>query len=1031
MKKIILILSLFLAPFVFFAQDISSNLILHYNFEDLSSGQVPDLTSITGNGTLVRNAKIENGLLDLTNSQGANKTNSNALKLPDNFTQHIVDFTVSTWVKIANPASWGRIFDFGNGSDANYIFLGNNRLGIKNNSGTEQSLLMSSGIPKNEWTHVAVTYQYNNSTAKATAILYKDGVNVGTKTDMTYTLQGLGTTAHNHIGKSQFSADPGLDGYLKDFRIYDRALSAGDVAALSATVAGTKLSVTDSQLALNYYNNEYQLLIFPNGSNETIEFDVPEGIQMSPSSLPNTGGKVLVSSPGHLNGAYTIKVQQGTDETDIAVTGDFPKGFLPQQGIDTLTVDGAWCWFADPRAIYHKGEKEQTYFAWVTRDGHIEIASYDHETGAYNEYRIWENFQADDHANPSMLIRDDGRIIIFMAAHFGAKIYRFISTNPEDITAWGSVHSFSNTVTYPYPFQVGDSICVFYRGGSDWHPRLSVSTDNGQTFDDGRLFISGGGQRPYTRYFQGNDGSIHVAVTTGHPRNESSNKIHYCRFKGNKVYRANGTLIKDVTNSPVDLSQLEVVYDASAGKGWIWDIALEPETGYPIMVYASFPSDTDHRYHYARWNGTSWDNTQLTKAGRWFPQTPVGANEPEPNYSGGIILDTDNPSTVYLSKEVQGTFEIFKYTTEDKGQTWSEQALTWNTPSHLVNVRPVVPRNHAKGFFDVIWMRGTYVFYANQQYNTALVFPEMEKINTLTALELDSEKIHMFPHETTSLTLKYIPFFTAFRDVVWESSNESVATVVDGKITAVAPGITTISAVGVGGVSVSCEVQVLEVLSFFDFGTASSPLAQGAIRISEQTRWNTSASYGWMGEVASRDRGAAWNDEIRDFNMSGVPVVFRVKVDNGDYIITLKQGDTAYMHDKMTVKVNGEVVLHEITSQSGQLLTNSFAASTQTGYFDFEFSRHGEDLNWVVNSLRISPVENTNVATKNVNIDTFNHPDTHVSVFDVSGRFIFQSQLRGKQIHTLLTEKKLLSGVYIINMSYDDRQLKTKYILQF
>jgi len=701
---------------------------------------------------------------------------------------------------------------------------------------------------------------------------------------------------------------------------------------------------------------------------------------------------------------------------------------LAQKGMDTLTVDGAWCWFAEPRAIYYKGAKEQTYFSWVTRDGHIEVASYNHETGTFSQYRIWENFQTDDHANPTLLIRNDGRIIIFMAAHFGARIYRFISTNPEDITAWGSSYGFSNTVTYPYPFQVGDSICVFYRGGDDWHPRLSVSTDNGQTFDNGRLFISGGGQRPYTRYFQGSDGSIHVAVTTGHPRNEPSNKIHYCRFKGNKVYRANGTLIKDVTSSPVDLSQLEVVYDASIGKGWIWDIALEPETGYPVMVYASFPTDTDHRYHYARWNGTSWDNTQMTEAGRWFPQTPSGKSEPEPNYSGGIILDPDNPSIVYLSKQVNNTFEIFKYFTEDKGQTWLEQALTRNTPGHLVNVRPIVPRNHKKGFFDVVWMRGTYVFYADQQYNTSLVFPKMERIDELSALELDKEEICMFPLETESLMLKYVPFFTAYRDVTWSSTDESVATVKDGKITAVSPGSATITATGHGGVSVSCEVKVMEVLLFFDFGTGSSPLAQGAIRVSEQTRWTTDASYGWMGDVATRDRGDAWNDELRDFNMSGVPVTFRVKIDNGDYIVTLRQGDISYMHDKMTVKVNGEIMLDQITSNKGQLLTSQFTVSTQTGYLDFEFSRYGEDLNWVINSLRISPAD-IDVATKQVILNAFCHPETLVSVLDISGRFVFQSKLNGKHIDTLLTEKNLLPGVYIISLIHENKQLRIKHIL--
>lgn len=134
------------------------------------------------------------------------------------------------------------------------------------------------------------------------------------------------------------------------------------------------------------------------------------------------------------------------------------------------------------------------------------------------------------------------------------------------------------------------------------------------------------------------------------------------------------------------------------------------------------------------------------------------------------------------------------------------------------------------------------------------------------------------------------------------------------------------------------------------------------------------------------------------------------------------------MHDKMTVKVNGEIVLDQITSNKGQLLTNQFTVSTQTGYLDFEFSRHGEDLNWVVNSLRISPAD-MDVATKQVILNAFGHPDTLVSVLDISGRFVFQSKLNGKHIDTLLTEKNLLPGVYIISLTHENKQLRIKHIL--
>jgi hypothetical protein len=161
------------------------------------------------------------------------------------------------------------------------------------------------------------------------------------------------------------------------------------------------------------------------------------------------------------------------------------------------------------------------------------------------------------------------------------------------------------------------------------------------------------------------------------------------------------------------------VYDASEGKGWIWDITVDRDN-HPVMVFASFPSDVDHRYHYARWTGTEWYLTELTGAGRWFPQTPAGTVEREPNYSGGITLDYDDPSVVYLSRQMKGVFEVFRYSTRDKGVTWDSTALTWDTPAGLVNVRPVVPRHHRHGIFDLIWMRGTYVHYTD--FHTSLLY---------------------------------------------------------------------------------------------------------------------------------------------------------------------------------------------------------------------------------------------------------------------------------------------------------------------
>ena len=53
------------------------------------------------------------------------------------------------------------------------------------------------------------------------------------------------------------------------------------------------------------------------------------------------------------------------------VASSLSKGMSKVDRIDTLDKDGAWCWFADPRALYYRGKKEQTYFSWVTSTGDI------------------------------------------------------------------------------------------------------------------------------------------------------------------------------------------------------------------------------------------------------------------------------------------------------------------------------------------------------------------------------------------------------------------------------------------------------------------------------------------------------------------------------------------------------------------------------------------------------------------------------------------------------------------------------------
>ena len=46
----------------------------------------------------------------------------------------------------------------------------------------------------------------------------------------------------------------------------------------------------------------------------------------------------------------------------------------------SMTFNGSWCWFSDPRAVYYEGNHKRTYSGWIDNYGDVHIAFYDHET---------------------------------------------------------------------------------------------------------------------------------------------------------------------------------------------------------------------------------------------------------------------------------------------------------------------------------------------------------------------------------------------------------------------------------------------------------------------------------------------------------------------------------------------------------------------------------------------------------------------------------------------------------------------------
>jgi BNR repeat-containing family member/PKD domain/Concanavalin A-like lectin/glucanases superfamily len=370
--------------------------------------------------------------------------------------------------------------------------------------------------------------------------------------------------------------------------------------------------------------------------------------------------------------------------------------------------DGAWSWFGDPRAITHDG---MTYVGWVDREGDIKVSSYDHVTGERVTAQLAARLNRDDHANPSIHVRPDGRLVVFYSRHVGPAMHLRVSTSPGDVSSWGAPQTvLTNTsgvygYTYPNPIRLEaeNRTYLFWRGGN-YNPTYAVQDDGSSSWSTSRNFIVMPGERPYAKYAESGGNTIHVAYTNAHPNEFASVNLHYVRIRGGVIERANGDDVGSLGGAPIHPTSGDVVFDQTE-PCWVHDVAAD-SSGNPVIVFASFPSAADHRYWYARWTGSAWVRHQITAAGGTFRE-----DGGSPYYSGGLTLDHDDPSRVYLSRQDGAGFRVETWTTADGGATWSSAPVAANGK----NVRPVSPRGFSafSGDLSVVWMNGSYPNYVD------------------------------------------------------------------------------------------------------------------------------------------------------------------------------------------------------------------------------------------------------------------------------------------------------------------------------
>ena len=383
--------------------------------------------------------------------------------------------------------------------------------------------------------------------------------------------------------------------------------------------------------------------------------------------------------------------------------------------------DGAWCWFQDPRAVRYVGAYDKIYYGYVARNGDIKIDSYN-DNGHKDTFTLHPALDINDHAAPALLITHDGSISVFYSKHNANTMYYRTSINPEDIAAFRDEMLFTGgglQVCYPNPIQLSGedgSVYLFYRkrtGESPTLERASYRVSRDSKHFGAEQDVIDVGNRTYCKVVSNGTDKIHFCVTKSDDAPMTHKHVYYCYYHRGSYYKANGTRIN--ADLPLREGDLEKVYDSDVSgnyQAWVWDIALDQDDN-PCIAFATFVSDTDHRYNYARWTGSAWDVHEIARAGGCLYTA-------EPHYSGGITMDKEDPSIVYLSRIVSSQWEIQKFKTIDGGKSWEKPVnITFDSPKK--NIRPAAVRNHPSRF-PVIWMSGDYTAYTD--YATTIATKE-------------------------------------------------------------------------------------------------------------------------------------------------------------------------------------------------------------------------------------------------------------------------------------------------------------------
>jgi hypothetical protein len=367
---------------------------------------------------------------------------------------------------------------------------------------------------------------------------------------------------------------------------------------------------------------------------------------------------------------------------------------------------GGTCWFNGPCAVRNP-TTAQTYIGYVNgTNGDVCARTVDDTTLSVGaEQVVYPGFEIDDHDAPSFLVRaSDGYVCMGFALHVGDLYFAkglsagvlptgLSGGQVVNITSQVGTHGAGYGYTYAGLAQLSseaNTLYMFFRwhnSSGAGHVSYSKSTDNGATWG-ARVDVAAITYHQFV--VSGTDRIDFVCSPHPDPANADITpaSIYHFYMKAGLYYKSDGTQI--TASLPFAPSDMTLIYDGTTTVGWLWDVAMGVD-GKPVVTYVTYPTQwSDHRYNYARWTGSAWDSHEIVSAGGPFCSGSVGGATLQ-SYSGGVVLDREDPTKVMCSVGVGGgVWESRLYATVDGGANFTYETIEANG----MNIRPIGVQGH-------------------------------------------------------------------------------------------------------------------------------------------------------------------------------------------------------------------------------------------------------------------------------------------------------------------------------------------------